>query len=242
MNMRTWRKIENQGRQLFKLYLPRISERNGPICCYRVYLIKLPPQKTVADLPPPEDIAVYSYQYAHSSPTGGAYIVESFDSDQLSTEIFLGDGESANGGVMCNKCFGLRPKPAPPLLHFIPEAQTTTSTSNATITILSGMTTVTKPTMPANSSNTTTGIPTTSAIPITSTTVAGIDTTTALPMMNGTMEKIGRLKREDSSAQKASVYGSMESSFFLPHDGFLDETSNYSGFIEVIGTYQSLID
>lgn len=30
-----WGKVEEQGRWLFKLSLPRISERNGPICCYR---------------------------------------------------------------------------------------------------------------------------------------------------------------------------------------------------------------
>lgn len=30
-----WSKVEEQGKWLFKLFLPRISERNGPICCYR---------------------------------------------------------------------------------------------------------------------------------------------------------------------------------------------------------------
>lgn len=30
-----WGKVEERGKWLLKLFLPRISERNGPICCYR---------------------------------------------------------------------------------------------------------------------------------------------------------------------------------------------------------------
>lgn len=30
-----WRKVEDKGRTLLKLYKPRVSERNGPICCFR---------------------------------------------------------------------------------------------------------------------------------------------------------------------------------------------------------------
>lgn len=30
-----WGKVEERGRWLVKLYMPRVSERNGPICCYR---------------------------------------------------------------------------------------------------------------------------------------------------------------------------------------------------------------
>lgn len=31
----SWMKAEEQSKWLFKLFAPRISERNGPICCYR---------------------------------------------------------------------------------------------------------------------------------------------------------------------------------------------------------------
>lgn len=31
----SWRKVEEQGRWFFRLLLPRVTERNGPICCYR---------------------------------------------------------------------------------------------------------------------------------------------------------------------------------------------------------------
>ncbi|XP_032671027.1 tyrosine-protein phosphatase 69D isoform X2 [Odontomachus brunneus] len=244
MNMRTWRKIESQGRQLFKLYLPRISERNGPICCYRVYLVKLPPQKSVSDLPSPEETVVYSYQYAHSSPIGGAYIAETFDNDQLSSEIFLGDGESSHGGAMCDKCFGLRPKPAPPVLHLVPEVQTTTSTNNgsSTTVLTSTMTPTTAVSSISSSSSTTTStstVSTTSTVTTTTTTttttVTKVDTTTAVPLVREDFtEKVERRKREDSPVQRASVDGSAEPNVFLSHDGFFDETSNYTGFIEVI--------
>lgn len=136
LNLRTWRKIENEGRQLFKLYLPRISERNGPICCYRVFMMKLSPQKTIADLPSPEDIPVYSYNYVHSSNANGAYLAEMFDSDRLMTEVFLGDGESFNGSSACEKCIGLRPKPIPTELHFIPELNGNSTLNSTTPTPL----------------------------------------------------------------------------------------------------------
>ncbi|KAL0106185.1 hypothetical protein PUN28_016122 [Cardiocondyla obscurior] len=236
MNMRSWRKIESQGRQLFKLFLPRISERNGPICCYRVYLVKLSPHKTVSDLPPPEEIAVYSYQYVHSSPTGGAYIAETFDSEQLLTEIFLGDGESSNGGPMCDKCIGIRPKPAPPLLHFVPEIPSTTiaTSSNISSTVTTTTVTTSTPTttMLSSSSSTITSTSTTSTTTTMDTTK--IDISTAVPAIINVTEKMERRKREDTPVQKASIDGSGEFSMLSSYDGFLDETSNYTGFIEVI--------
>lgn len=240
MNLRSWRKIESQGRQLFKLYLPRISERNGPICCYRIYMVKLPPQKTVRDLPPPEEIPVYSYQYVHSSPNGGAYIVEAFESDQLLSEIFLGDGESSIGGAMCDKCVGLRPKPTPPLLHFVPEIPSTTASTNANSTTTITITTTMSPTTTASNSSSGSMIVNSSTVLATTTisTAAKIDVTTAIPMIINATEKAERRKREDLPVQKASVDGSSgESNMLLPYDGFLDETSNYTGFIEVIGAY-----
>ncbi|XP_050461822.1 tyrosine-protein phosphatase 69D [Cataglyphis hispanica] len=237
MNLRSWRKIESQGRQLFKLYLPRISERNGPICCYRIYMVKLPPQKTVRDLPPPEEIPVYSYQYVHSSPNSGAYIVETFESDQLLSEIFLGDGESSIGGAMCDKCVGLRPKPTPPLLHFVPEIPSTTASTNANSTTAITITTTMSPTTTASNSSSGSMIVNSSTVLATTTisTSAKIDVTTAIPIIINATEKAERRKREDLPVQKASVDGSsVESNMLLPYDGFLDETSNYTGFIEVI--------
>lgn len=75
-----WRKIEEQlGKYIFKLNIPRISERNGPICCYRIYLVRMESQQKLAELPEPEDMLIVSYQEAHRTPKGGAYVAEMFD-------------------------------------------------------------------------------------------------------------------------------------------------------------------
>ncbi|XP_014611442.1 PREDICTED: tyrosine-protein phosphatase 69D isoform X2 [Polistes canadensis] len=220
LNMRTWRKIENQGRQLFQLYLPRISERNGPICCYRIFLVKLAPQTSVSDLPPPEEINVYSYSYAHSSPTGGAYAAEAFDSDQLISEIFLGDGVSFNGSVQCNRCIGLRAKGPPSVLHFVPETESPTPAINGTTTTVSST------------------VPTTTTInPKTKLTTIEqkVETTTPNIIIKDNTESTMRRKREDSLNSKTIFNDkSLDSSLPSINDGFLDERSNYTGFIEVI--------
>ncbi|XP_015176074.1 PREDICTED: tyrosine-protein phosphatase 69D [Polistes dominula] len=220
LNMRTWRKIENQGRQLFKLYLPRISERNGPICCYRIFLVKLAPQTSVSDLPPPEEINVYSYSYAHSSPTGGAYAAEAFDSDQLISEIFLGDGVSFNGSVQCNRCIGLKAKGPPSVLHFVPETESPTPAINGTTT-----------TVPST-------VPSTTSInsKIKLTTIEQkVETTTPNIIIKDNTESTMRRKREVSLNSK-TIFNekSLDSSVPPLNDGFLDERSNYTGFIEVI--------
>lgn len=206
LNMRSWRKIENQGRQLVKLYLPRMSERNGPICCYRVFLVKLAPQKTLADLPPPEEIPVYSYSYVHSSQSGGAYLAEMFDSNFLLSDVFLGDGESFNKSTACEHCIGLKPRPIPPLLHFVPEVQTP-----AILNLTSATETPQTISSPTVFEETTTAEPT--AAPV------------AQPLGN-----MLRRRREDAFAGKEG-----ELVPYPPHDGFLDETANYTAFIEIVG-------
>ncbi|PNF23076.1 Tyrosine-protein phosphatase 69D [Cryptotermes secundus] len=107
----SWRKLEEQGHWLFKLLLPRVTERNGPICCYRVFLVKLEPHQSVADLPAPEDFHVSSYEEVHHSKKGGAYVAEMFESNSLISEVFLGDGQTMHvNSSACDHCIGLRPK------------------------------------------------------------------------------------------------------------------------------------
>ena len=74
-----WKRVEDQGRWFLKLYLPRISERNGPICCYRVFIIRLRSQQTVDDLPSPEDFNISSYEEVHNGNHGGVYVAEMFE-------------------------------------------------------------------------------------------------------------------------------------------------------------------
>lgn len=73
-----WRKMEEEGKFMFKLLMPRVSERNGPICCYRIYLVRMEPQQKLTELPEPSDLNVVSYQEAHRTPKGGAYVAEMF--------------------------------------------------------------------------------------------------------------------------------------------------------------------
>ncbi|XP_012286742.1 tyrosine-protein phosphatase 69D [Orussus abietinus] len=223
MNMRTWRKIENEGRQLFQLYLPRISERNGPICCYRIFMVRLEAQRTVADLPPPEEIDVLSYQYAHASQKGGAYVAETFDSDQLLPEIFLGDGEVFNGSSACDKCVGLRPRVIPPLLNLVPEEHPPPTVSSTTPTTLAPI--VTTSTTRATTVESTTGTSTTTSKPTTSEPKVPTSNVTGAP---------GRRKRADPLVPEFDLEARSEILPYPPTDGYLDPKSNYTGFIEVI--------
>lgn len=247
--MRSWHKIENQGRQLLKLYLPRISERNGKICCYRIFLVKMEQHKTLADLPLPEEIGVYSYQYVHSRPEGGAYVAESFDSDRLAQEVFLGDGESYNASDACNKCIGLKPRPPPPLLNVVPEPppQIIFNASSGDGVFTTNPTSPTETTSGIVASPTAGGGGVTTAVPPASTTTfAASSTAAAAAAFTGTLaptvaranetENATRRKRENTSASKMILVDrASELLPYPPQDGFLDENSNYSGFIEVIG-------
>ncbi|KAL1493162.1 hypothetical protein ABEB36_011272 [Hypothenemus hampei] len=110
-----WKKMEEpQGKWMFKLFMPRISERNGPICCYRVYLVRMEDQQKLSELPTPEDLTIMSYQEAHRTPKGGAYVAEMFNSATFQSEIFLGDDQVYNSSNNdCDECIGLRPYNTP---------------------------------------------------------------------------------------------------------------------------------
>ena len=74
----TWSKMEDQGRWMFKLNMPRITERNGPICCYRVYLVRMESQQKLGELPEPDKLEIVSYRQAHRTSKGGTYVAEMF--------------------------------------------------------------------------------------------------------------------------------------------------------------------
>ncbi|XP_058804465.1 tyrosine-protein phosphatase 69D isoform X2 [Phymastichus coffea] len=208
VNARSWHKIETQGRQLYKLYMPRISERNGPICCWRIFVIKLAPQKALADLPPPEEVPVFSYNYVYTSPLGGAYLAEMFDSKNVPSEVFIGDGETHNGSLACQQCIGLTQKPIPLVLHFIPENAVTVDANASVSTQLPETTTHLKAANLTRLDNLTTVV------------------TTVIPGANQT-EKIARNKRENVAPEYESLY-------LTPYDGLLDDKANYTAFIEII--------
>ncbi|CAB3233232.1 unnamed protein product [Arctia plantaginis] len=93
-----WRKILENDTYMFKMYLPRISERNGPICCYRVYMVRLVPGMDWKKLPSsPRSINVVDYEEAHKmSQTVTAYVTDIFSNAKFpsDSEIVLGDEKS----------------------------------------------------------------------------------------------------------------------------------------------------
>ncbi|XP_066158731.1 tyrosine-protein phosphatase 69D isoform X1 [Euwallacea fornicatus] len=110
-----WKKMEEQQEKwMFKLFIPKISERNGPICCYRIYLVRMEAQQKLSELPSPEDLTIMSYQEAHRTPKGGAYVAEMFSSSSFHPEVFLGDDHVLNiSSSECDQCIGLRPYNTP---------------------------------------------------------------------------------------------------------------------------------
>ncbi|KAJ1525691.1 hypothetical protein ONE63_008902 [Megalurothrips usitatus] len=212
----TWGKIEDHGRWMFKLYIPRLSERNGPICCYRVFVVKLEPHQGISDLPSPEDFPISTYQEIERSGRGGAYVAEMFENVPASTEVIVGDGRLAetNNTGRCRKCSGVRrrvllrppatPRPAEsetPPLAYIPSLMSTTQDPSAETTSTS--------------------------------------TSTSTPAVNGLRRRRSNndIVAEEPGAEVATppvVF--LESNDTLPvYDGQLDMNSNYTGFVEVIG-------
>lgn len=127
----TWKKINDNDKYFFKMTLPRVSERNGPICCYRVYMVRLFPDQELNDLPSPEDIVLIRYADAHSmKPSSGAYVTDIFTNENFpaNSELIMGDGRSINNAT-CKRCYE-----EPIREYFVPTMPTTTSTSSSTTT------------------------------------------------------------------------------------------------------------
>ncbi|CAH2099237.1 unnamed protein product [Euphydryas editha] len=92
-----WRKIQENDKYVFATHIPRISEKNGPICCYRVYMVRLLPHFDWNNLPPPRDISIVDYEEAHGvQPLLGAYITDVFSNDNFpsESELIMGDGKT----------------------------------------------------------------------------------------------------------------------------------------------------
>lgn len=87
-----WGKTMNaNGNWVFKLIIPQVSERNGPICGYRIYLVRI--GKNNRHMGTPVSLPVMSYHEAHAANNTktSAYIAEILSNDNFQTEVFLGD-------------------------------------------------------------------------------------------------------------------------------------------------------
>ena len=84
-------KVQADFNWIFKLFLPRITERNGKVCCYRIYMIRVGKKNLEKS---PEDMDIVTYEDAHnSSVNGGAYLANIVSNYQYQSEIFLGSGK-----------------------------------------------------------------------------------------------------------------------------------------------------
>lgn len=103
---------------VLRLHIPRVSERNGPICCYRLYLVRM--ANNDQELPEkPEKLNISTYDEVHSpnNTHGGAYIAEMFPGNYFKSEIILGDGHryfdnqgiNSNMDGICRQCLEGQP-------------------------------------------------------------------------------------------------------------------------------------
>ncbi|CAG2105274.1 unnamed protein product, partial [Medioppia subpectinata] len=90
--------------RLLRVYVPRVSERNGVILCYKVIIIRLPNHTNATNALPsnPNQLNITTYSLAHnyvhslseSQDSIGAYVAEEFNSDNLVNNVVIGDGYS----------------------------------------------------------------------------------------------------------------------------------------------------
>ncbi|CAG9569793.1 unnamed protein product [Danaus chrysippus] len=134
-----WRKELDNNKYVFTMHLQRIDERNGPICCYRVYMVRLLPHSDWNNLPPPRDISIVDYEEAHGvQPVLGAYITDVFSNEKFPPEanLVMGDGKSYfdkdDPGLNRDSCKRCLRKPR--RVYDLPRPPTTTPTTIPTTT------------------------------------------------------------------------------------------------------------
>ncbi|XP_063370268.1 tyrosine-protein phosphatase 69D [Cydia amplana] len=122
----SWRKVEEKkgdtSEYSLRVRVPRIPERNGPICCYRVYLVRLPKGKGWISTNP-QDLPVITWAEAHAANSDyeeGAYVTDIFNHDNFpKVELILGDDISEtmprkDDNNTCSRCFERPLRKEPP--------------------------------------------------------------------------------------------------------------------------------
>lgn len=96
---------------VFKLFLPRVSERNGKICCYRIYMIRIGSASSSSSFNTEisaDDLDIQTFEDVHNinNTVGGAYIANIIPSSQYQLEILLGSGKrhQYSKSIFNNKC------------------------------------------------------------------------------------------------------------------------------------------
>ena len=102
-----WHNDRRSGRDIFKLKTPRLSERNGPICCLRVVVVKMQTGLDLAYLPPQGALKIVTFRQAHaSSESSGAYVAEILGPNFLGHDVFIGDGQNTLANLPSNRAIG----------------------------------------------------------------------------------------------------------------------------------------
>ena len=94
LNRFQWYGEENNGHELFRLRMPRLSERNGNVCCFRVIVVKLKLGQSASSLPLQSELKISTYNKVHENKGQmGAYIAEILGSNYMGRDILVGDGK-----------------------------------------------------------------------------------------------------------------------------------------------------
>lgn len=125
-----WTNAKRMDKDILRLRTKPLSQRNGPICCVRVVVVKMKTGSGPADLPTNQaEIPMMSYNKLHdpkSPGLWGAYIAEILGPNFLGRDVLIGDGQNtlANVGEGCPACqSGVR-------AHLLRQAQFRESQSN----------------------------------------------------------------------------------------------------------------
>lgn len=224
---------------MINLSMPRISERNGPICCYLVYIVKLGKDMSMQDLPHQSNMEVLTYHQVHNPNNThvGAYIAEVVDGGAFQSKLFLGKGKRHGGdqqlGSAINdmqifrRCLLLKngryhwwerkqkrpgmPTP-PPLVLLKPHVKEEAEESDEEGIISATLSTV--------------GAAATGGDAVTTTTVKPSEAT-----------KVSRRRRRRQHLEQPADPQSTMPSYEV-FDGPMDVDAYYTGFVEVIGELQ----
>ncbi len=102
LNRFQWSSDSRSGHPVFKLRMPRMSERNGRICCLRVIVVRLRRGQDARTLPHQSELVLSSYRKVHphgmpgedEDESWGAYIAEILGSNFMGKDVLVGDGQN----------------------------------------------------------------------------------------------------------------------------------------------------
>lgn len=78
---------------IFKLILPRVSERSARICCYRIYMIRLGKDFKLNKSPNEYDVQTFEEVHGVNNSKGGVYMADIMLNEDYHTDLFIGKNE-----------------------------------------------------------------------------------------------------------------------------------------------------